>query len=144
MKRALISNAGLICDIVPVGAEFPTHPSMRWVDAPDDVAHDTHHWDGMAVVSNPAPPADEIAAALESSVQAHLDATARTRRYDNIVSACSYAGAANRFQTESVAFIQWRAAVWDYCYAALDAVLAGTRAVPTADELIAELPVFTG
>ncbi len=145
MKKVLIHpDTGRLCDIVAPGAEFPVHPAMQWVDAPDDVAHDTHHWDGMAVVSNSAPPADEIAAALESSVQAHLDATARTRRYDNIVSACSYAGAANRFQTESVAFIQWRAAVWDYCYAALDAVLAGTRAVPTADELIAELPVFTG
>jgi len=85
-----------------------------------------------------------IAALLEYAVQDHLDATARSRRYDSIVSACSYAGAANRFQAESVAFIQWRAAVWDHCYQVLADVQAGTRAVPTADELIAELPAFAG
>jgi hypothetical protein len=120
---------------------------MQWVDCADDTAHASHHWDGTAVVANPPPlppTADEIAAALESAVQGHLDATARGRRYDNIVSACSYAGAANRFQAESIAFIEWRAAVWDHCYAALDAVQAGTRTIPTADELLAELPVFTG
>ncbi len=143
MKRVLVYDGGL-CDIVAPGFEFPVHPSMQWVDAPDDVAHDTHHWDGMAVVSNPAPRADEIAAALESAVQAHLDATARNRHYDNIVSACSYAGAANRFQVESIAFIQWRAAVWGHCYQALADVQAGTRTAPTAAALIAELPVFTG
>lgn len=148
MKKALIhAETGRLCDIVAPGAEFPVHPAMRWVDAPDDVSHATHHWDGAAIVANPPPPAptaDEIAAALEAAVQGHLDATARSRRYDDIVSACSYAGAANRFQAESIAFIQWRAAVWDHCYAAFAAVQAGTRAVPTAAALIAELPVFAG
>lgn len=34
------------------------------------------------------------------------------------------------------------ALVWDYGYGVLAAVLAAERAVPTAEDLIAELPVF--
>lgn len=76
----------------------------------------------------------------EQAVQAHLDAAAQALGYDNILSACSYAGYTNPFQTEGQSFVSWRGAVWDYCYAQLAAVQAGTRTQPTVDELIAELP----
>lgn len=55
MKRALISHDGRLCDIVAPGSEFPVHPSMQWVDAPDDVSHDTHEWNGVAVATKPGP-----------------------------------------------------------------------------------------
>lgn len=55
MKRALIAD-GRLCDIVAAGAEFPAHPSMQWVDCPDDTSHATHQWDGAAVVAKPPPP----------------------------------------------------------------------------------------
>lgn len=41
MKKALVQN-GQIFDIVEVGAEFPVHPSLAWLDAPDDVSSETH------------------------------------------------------------------------------------------------------
>ena len=38
----------------------------------------------------------------------------------------------------------WRDDVWSKCYEILDAVKAGTRTdIPTAEQLILELPVFT-
>jgi hypothetical protein len=77
----------------------------------------------------------------EKAVQAHLDAGAQAAGYDNVLSACSYAGYANPFQVEGQSFTAWRGTVWEYCYTQLALVQAGTRTEPTVDELIAELPV---
>ena len=61
-----------------------------------------------------------IQAALTKAVQEYMDATVQTRGYDNINSACSYATS-----TDAVFLAE---------------VLAGERDIPTAEELIAELP----
>jgi len=79
---------------------------------------------------------------LEQAVQAHLDATARARGYDNILSACSYASAPNMFQKESQAFIEWRADCWTKAFQVQQEVAEGLRPVPTTEELIALLPAF--
>lgn len=89
------------------------------------------------------PPVDQQKQ-YENAVQKHLNQTAQSRGYDDIVSACSYSGAPNPFQTESQAFTEWRGNVWAYCYQLLSEVEAGTRTAPTLEELIAELPAFTG
>ena len=97
------------------------------------------------VVPEPyVPTAEEIKQSLINAVQSHLDASARARGYDGILSAVTYADDAtvSTFQTEGIAFRTWRSLVWAYCYAQLDAVLAGTRTCPTAEELIAELPAL--
>jgi hypothetical protein len=76
------------------------------------------------------------------AVQSMLDATAKTKGYDNIVSACSYASVANAFQAEGIAFLEWRSAVWAKCYQIMAEVQAGTRTVPTEKELLVELPAL--
>lgn len=100
----------------------------------------------------PDPTPEELAAAvaaeqqqiidsLTAAVQAHLDAEARTRNYDGILSACTYATSTNsRFAAEGQACVQWRDACWDTCYAVMAAVQAGQRSIPTPEQLIAELP----
>ena len=98
--------------------------------------------DGNMPQPVPSPTADEIQSALSSAVQRHLDTSAQARGYDDIVSACSYAGAANPFQEESIGFLQWRAACWQHCYQVLAECQAGTRSVPSADELLGELPLI--
>jgi hypothetical protein len=77
----------------------------------------------------------------EFAIQNHLDEAAQSHGYDNILSACSYAGFTNAYQAEGIAFGQWRAACWRYAYDQLAAIQAGTRTQPTVDELLAELPV---
>ena len=77
---------------------------------------------------------------LTAAVQGHLDLAAQNKGYDNIVSACSYAGYENVFQAEAIRFGKWRADVWLYCYGELAKVVTGDRPMPTADEIIAELP----
>lgn len=80
---------------------------------------------------------------LINAVQSHLDTTAQLLGYDSIATAVTYASeaAVSKFQTEGQAFREWRSLVWAHCHAVLAAVVAGERAVPTAEELIAELPV---
>lgn len=80
---------------------------------------------------------------MTDAVQRHLDATAKTRNYDGILSLASYATSTNpTFAAEGQAGVAWRDAVWAYCYQALAAVQAQTRAVPTWEELKAELPAM--
>lgn len=81
---------------------------------------------------------------LTDAVQLHMDNVAKSKGYDNLLSAVSYAEeqAIPKFQAEGIAFRSWRSAVWAYCYAQLAAVLNGEREAPTAEDLIAELPVI--
>lgn len=116
------------------------------VDA-DGVIHqqDATSIDHAAVMSR----AVELAKAdtirrYESAVKARLDQVARARGYDSIISACSYAGANNPYQTEAAALLAWRAAVWQTCYAILADVEAGHRAPPSIDDMLAELPAAPG
>ena len=70
-----------------------------------------------------------------------MDVKVQEHGYDGILSACSYVNTGiERFDNEGAACRAWRSAVWDKCYAMLAEVQAGTRAVPTAEELINELP----
>ena len=91
--------------------------------------------------SNPPPDLNQIIDQFESGVQSHLDTKAQEAGYDNILTACSYAGAPNPFEAESKTFVTWRGNVWAYCYSELQKVIAGTRPMPTLEDIISELPV---
>ncbi len=125
-------NPGVALRVQDFGDETPPtlapEKNLRWVEY---VAPPPH-----------VPTADEIKAQLTWAVQRHLDTKAQERNYDNIVSACSYAAAVNPFQEEGLAYLNWRSSVWAYCYTVLAEVEAQTRPVPTAEELIAELPAL--
>ncbi len=91
----------------------------------------------------PLPTPEQIIATLTSVVQDHLDATARTRNYDGILSLCSYAASTHpKFGPEGLAGVAWRDAVWASCYTILADVQAGTRAAPDAATLLADLPTM--
>lgn len=99
----------------------------------------------LPVVPEPEPyipTAEEIKQSLINAVQSHLDATARAKGYDGILSAVSYAGDAivPQFDIEGQSYKTWRSQVWAFCYAYLADVQEGTKEVPTASELIALLP----
>jgi len=85
----------------------------------------------------------EIQKQLTDAVQNYMDTTVQARNYDNINSACTYANSTDHiFAAEGVACVKWRDAVWRKCYDMLAEVKAGTRAIPTAEEVIAELPAL--
>jgi hypothetical protein len=77
--------------------------------------------------------------ALKDVVQGLLDAKAREKGYDNILSACSYAVGPNPFQDEGIAFLTMRSAVWSFLYAQVTLFQNGTREIPTVEGLLIEL-----
>ena len=94
---------------------------------------------GWELRANPGP--KEIQAELTNTVQAYMDDAVKARGYDGIATACTYASSTDAtFAAEGAACVAWRDKVWRHCYDALAEVLAGERDIPTAEELIAELP----
>ena len=101
--------------------------------------------DGHPILVDPPPPTtEEIISQYTAGVQQHLDTFARTRNYDGILSAATYATSqVPKFKAEGQYAVEARDATWAKCYEILAAVEAGTRPMPTLDELLAELPVLT-
>ena len=103
---------------------------------------------GRPVLADPPPPTDEqIIAGFTAVVQQHLDDFARTRNYDGILSAATYAtSAVPKFKAEGQYAVEARDATWAKCYGVLAAWLAAgeasSRPIPTLSELLAELPVL--
>ena len=80
---------------------------------------------------------------LTSAIQSMLDEKAKERNYDSILSLCTYATSPTaKFSDEGQAGVSWRDEVWAKGYAILADVESGSRAIPTVDELLAELPSF--
>ena len=86
---------------------------------------------------------EEVQAMLTVKVQKYLDTTAQKLGYDSCLSVCSYVdtGVA-KFDEEGEAFRKWRSAVWAKGYEIVAQVQAGTREIPTEEELMTELPLL--
>ena len=86
---------------------------------------------------------ERLKASISRATQASLDAFARTRNYDGILSACSYASSnIPAFAAEGAYCVQLRDQTWAKLYEMLAEVQAGTRAIPAGYADIAdELPV---
>ena len=100
---------------------------------------------GKPILKDPPPPTTEqIIAQYTAGVQQHLDTFARTRNYDGILSAATYATSqVPKFKVEGQYAVEARDATWAKCYEVLAAVESRSRPMPTLDELLAELPVLT-
>ena len=89
------------------------------------------------------PTPEEQLAVFTAAIQAHLDNFAKTRNYDGILSAASYANSAvPKFRAEGQYAAEMRDAVWAKGYEIMDAVLAGARPMPDLEEVLAELPAL--
>lgn len=78
-----------------------------------------------------------------NAVGAYMDRAARARRYDGILSLCTYATSTDAtFSAEGQAGVNFRDACWRYCYDALAEVEAGKRVAPTVAEFLDELPAL--
>lgn len=86
----------------------------------------------------------EIVASLTTQIQARLDTFAKTRNYDGILSACTYAtSTVPKFATEGQYCVNARDATWAAGYVLIDEVLAGTRPVPASiADIESDLPVL--
>ena len=135
--------------LIDVTLETDAYGEIPFSASPDDVEAHGREIFADAVAGNfgavaeyvaPVETQEQIIEVFKAAIQNTLDEAARANGYDDIVSACSYAGYPNVFQEEAITFGQWRANVWAYGYGELDKVIAGTRPVPTIAEILAELP----
>lgn len=112
-------------DVLPNLIEA-THGGIDWL------------WDGVTLTPPPQPiptQAEYIAAA-----EAHYDAVAKAKHYDDRYTCALRAGYAGPFQTEGQAFATWMDECNALGYRIMGEVLAGTRPQPTIGEFLAMLP----
>jgi hypothetical protein len=121
------------------------------------VAEEAGAWVLRDIPQPPAPPApaptpepepvtpEQQMQAVEDAIQDYMDAMARMLGYDDIKTAVTYADepAVPKFQAEGQALRAWRSLVWAACYEHLALVAAGEAEIPTLEEAIAMLPMFT-
>ena len=81
--------------------------------------------------------AQQLKAQITSAIQEMLDTKAQSLRYDNMMSARSYAGYVNPFQSEAQALAVWCAECWKKA-----GELEATGNVYTVEEVLAQMPVY--
>ena len=87
-----------------------------------------------------APPSiEEQIAVFDAALVAHLDATARERRYDNRVTCALRAGYPGPFHAEGIAFAAWMDQCNALAYSLLAEVVAGTRPMPDSPQALIDL-----
>ena len=85
--------------------------------------------------ANQASAAQSLQQSIVDATQRRLDEFARTRNYDGILSACTYAtSAVPKFAAEGQYAVQARDATWAALYQFMADVQAGTQPVPTGFE----------
>ena len=81
--------------------------------------------------------------AFDAALTAHLDATARQKRYTDRITCMVRAGFVGPFQSDGIAFSTWADGCNVLAYQMLQAVQAGTEPMPESPEaFIATLPVM--
>ena len=87
---------------------------------------------------------EELKSEIVAATQQRLDDFARTRGYDGILSACTYAtSTVPKFQAEGQYCVNARDATWAKLYQILAEVEAGTRPMPSGyADIEPELPVL--
>ena len=88
---------------------------------------------------------EEIQRNITTDVQNMLDTFARTRNYDGILSACTYATSENiKFKTEGQYCVSLRDNIWAKLYEILSDIQTGKRPMPAGlSDLLPDLPVLT-
>lgn len=124
--------------------EYPPE-AAEWCNANnahiDETTKDGAKERTFEIVANEPPTVEEIKKVYENAVQSHLDATARTRGYDNTYTCLSYLSSTDEiWKRESNAFNAWRDSVWRKAHEILNAFMAGEIEQPTVEEVIAQLP----
>ena len=115
-----------------------------WCNANNATIEDKGEYYECVAIPPHVPTIEEIQKMLTDGVQAYMDSKVQERNYDNVhtcVGTYLYSPI-DKFRKEAEAVRDWVSYVWEKCYAILDEVKAGTRPIPTLEEVIAELPVL--
>lgn len=106
-------------------------------------AEEEAEWDAMEA-AHAAESAQRLISEITSATQSRLDAFARTRGYDGILSAATYAtSSVPKFQSEGQYCVDARDSTWATLYAIMADVQSGNRQMPSGyADIEAELPAL--
>lgn len=140
MKYAIVEN-GIVTNLALADAPL----AENWIEATDE-AQIGGAWDGQEFSPAPQPvkSPEELQAEIVAATQKRLDDFARTRSYDGILSACTYAtSTVEKFKAEGQYCVEARDATWAKLYEILGEVEAGTRPMPSGyADIEPELPAL--
>lgn len=103
-------------------------------------------WVSTYVPPTPEPlTPEQLQAMVVQATQQRLDDFARTRNYDGILSACTYAtSTVQKFQIEGQYCVDARDNTWATLYSMLEEIEQGKRSIPTGySDIEPDLPVLT-
>ena len=106
----------------------------KFVEYTDDhgTVHTVSEQESVAIAADAAEKIRALQSEIVNRTQARLDEFAKTRSYDGILSACTYATSTiPKFFTESQYCVNQRDATWAMLYTIMAEVASGTRPMPT-------------
>lgn len=86
---------------------------------------------------------EQLAKDVKVAIQKLLDEEAQKSEYDNIHSAALRAAYPGPFHDEGIRYATWMDACWDKRNEILKKVKAKERPIPTVEEVLAEMPLFS-
>lgn len=139
MKYAIIEN-NIVINVALANAPI----ADNWIASDTAAIGDTYENNQFIKPQPPQPSTEKVRQVIVRNTQQRLDDFARTRNYDGILSATTYAtSTVPKFQQEGQYAVQARDATWATLYTILAEVEAGTRPVPTGyAEIEPELPAL--
>lgn len=141
MKYAIIEN-GVVVNLAKSDAPL----GGNWVVA-EGMVNTGDLWDGEVFTPAPVPAKapEALQAEIVAATQNRLDDFARTRNYDGILSACTYAtSSVPKFAAEGQYAVNARDNTWATLYALMDDVMAGQWQMPESfDDVEPLLPTLT-
>ena len=111
----------------------------------EGVVHTVEEQEQEALAKDAEVKAKVLADSIVQQVQLRLDTFAKTKNYDGILSACTYATSVNpKFKAEGQYCVEARDNTWAILYQILEDVQAGTRPAPsTYQDIEPELPALS-
>lgn len=123
--------------------DYVANGSTSVTQRPDD----TYDWNGSAWVLNQVRYEQKVSQGIEDALDNYIDSVAAARGYRRVgvtpsASCLGYAGFTNAYQSEAIAFGQWVASLWPIVFQIQADVRNNLRPVPTAAQVISELPAM--
>lgn len=132
---------GIVTAVTETAESLPPAANFIKIDGLYFELLGTKH-EGNQFVPSPRTP-EQVKQEIISAVQNRLDTFARTRNYDGILSACTYANSTvPKFAAEGQYAVNARDATWATCYQIMTAVQNGARPLPGVSDVLAELPAL--
>lgn len=130
--------------IVGTGTDVDFYKSIGMEEMEVEQAYDGNWYVKGYAPIEPPKSEKEIQEELERGVEAWMNSVVAECDYDSIDTCIArYTDSPNlKYAQEAKAVKDWNTAVWDRCWELLAEVKAGTRPIPTLEEVIAELPVL--